>query len=78
VFSFDFPPHVLMPSTTGIGGSGQKVSERGLYPRVLLTPPRARSTGDRAAASILGQHFLAHFFFAVKKEVGRRKGETMT
>ena len=37
---FDFHPRVLMPSTTGIGGSGQKVLEWRLYATSSFGPAK--------------------------------------
>jgi hypothetical protein len=44
----------------------------------ILFPLWPRSTENRLRREFSGRHFLGYFFFAVEKEVGRRKGETMT
>jgi len=63
-------------STGGLVGLEQNLFERQFYRReFILFPTRARSAGNRAAASLEGRHFFAFFLFAVEKKEGRHQAK---
>jgi hypothetical protein len=58
-FAFDLYPHVLMPSTGGIGGSGQKVSEWRFYATSSFDPVNGEEhRGPRSGINFRGDIFL--------------------
>jgi hypothetical protein len=68
-----------MPSTTGIGGSGQKVSERRLHAASSFDPVKdGERRGPRSGINFRGGIFLPTSFLLLKKKwVASRRKENL-